>query len=158
MFYLTQKAQIIAADSMDVIAENTSRYIAETGQNADCIATILDAKKNLFYAAVFDRVDGIWQKCFDTQIVTADKLLKWLQENKKQNVGLLGEGLVYYAEKFDAPFTYFLDKSYWSATAGGLYRVGQRMAAEDQFADPYMLTPKYVREPDAIVKSLLQRN
>jgi len=69
MFYFTQKTQIVAADSMDVIAESASRYTAETGQSVDCITTILDAKKDLFYAAVFDRVDENWQKCFDTQIV-----------------------------------------------------------------------------------------
>jgi tRNA threonylcarbamoyladenosine biosynthesis protein TsaB len=157
MFYLAQKAQIIAADSMDVIAENASRYIADTGQIVDCIATILDAKKDLFYAAVFDRVDGIWQKCFDTKIITAEKLLEWLKTNKKQNVGLLGEGLVYYAKKFDTPFTHLLDKSYWSATAGGLYQVGHRMAADNQFADPFALTPKYIREPDAKVKQSTQK-
>lgn len=158
MFYFTQKAQIIAADSMAVIAERASRYTAETGQTVDCIATILDAKKDLFYAAVFDRVDGNWQKCFDTQIVTAEQLLKWLEANKKQNVGLLGEGLVYYAEKFNAPFTHLLDEPYWSATAAGLFRVGQRMAAEKQFADPFALTPKYIRGPDAAVKRPRQKS
>ncbi len=157
MFYFTQKAQIIAADTMAVIAESASRYTAETRQTVDCIATILDAKKDLFYAAVFDRVDGNWQKCFDTQIITAEKLLNWLETNKKKNVGLLGEGLVYYAEKFDAPFTHLLDESYWSATAAGLFRVGQRMAAEKQFADPFALTPKYIRGPDAVVKCPRQK-
>jgi tRNA threonylcarbamoyladenosine biosynthesis protein TsaB len=153
MFYFTQKAQIIAADSMDVIAESASRYIAETGQTVDCIATILDAKKDLFYAAVFDRVDGNWKKCFDTQIITAEGLLNWLEINKKKRVGLLGEGLVYYAEKFNAPFTHLLDESYWSATAAGLFRVGQRMAVEKLFADPFVLTPKYIRGPDAVKKT-----
>jgi len=150
MFYFTQKAQIVAADSMDVIAESASRYTADTGQTVDCIATILDAKKDLFYAAAFDRIDGNWQKCLDTQIITAEELLGWLETNKK-TVGLLGEGLVYYAEKFKAPFTHLLDEPYWSATAAGLFRVGQRMAAEKQFADPFTLTPKYIRGPDAIV-------
>ncbi len=152
MFYFTQKAQIIAADSMAVIAESASRYIVDTGQTVDCIATILDAKKDLFYAAVFDRVDGNWEKCLGTDIFTAEQLLDWLEINKKKNVGLLGEGLVYYAEKFNAPFTYLLDERYWSATAGGLFQVGQQMADEKQFADPFALTPKYIRGPDAAKK------
>ncbi len=158
MFYFTQKAQIIAADSMAVIAESASRYAADTGQTVDCIATILDAKKDLFYAAVFDRVDGNWQKCLDTDIFAAEQLLGWLETNKKKNVGLLGEGLVYYAEKFNAPFTHLLDESYWSATAAGLFQVGQRMAAEKQFADPFALTPKYIRGPDAAVKRPRQKS
>ena len=152
MFYFTQNSQIIAADSMDVIAENAPHYSADTGQFVDCIATILDAKKGLFYAAVFDQVDGIWKKCLDTQIITAEGLLEWLETNKKKDVGLLGEGLVYYGEKFESPFTHLLDKPYWSATAAGLFRVGYRMAAEKLFADPFALTPKYIRGPDAVKK------
>ena len=153
MLYFTQNAQIVAADSMDVIAESVSEYNGETGQSVDCIATILDAKKDLFYAAVFDQVDGNWKKCLDTQILTAEGLLGWLEANNKKTVGLLGEGLVYYATKFDAPFTHLLEKPYWSATAAGLFRVGCRMAAEKQFADPFTLTPRYIRGPDAVAKT-----
>ncbi len=153
MFNFTQKARIIAADSMDVIAENVRRYSADTGDSVDCIATILDAKKNFFYAAVFERIGGDWQKILDTQIITAEGLLDWLKTNKKDNVGLLGEGLVYYGDKFESPFTRLLDKAYWSATAGGLFRVGRRMAAEGQYADPFVLAPKYLRGPDAVKKT-----
>jgi len=158
MFYFTQRAQIIAADSMAVIAESASEYAADTGGTVDCIATILDAKKDLFYAAVFDRIDGHWQRCLDTDIFTAKQLLNWLEINKKKNVGLLGEGLVYYAEKFKAPFTHLLDESCWLATAAGLFQVGQRMTAEKQFADPLALTPKYIRGPDAAVKRPRQKS
>lgn len=152
MFYFTQKTQTVAADSMDVIAENATRYTIDTGHNSDCIATVLDAKKNLFYAAVFDRIDGQWKKCFDTQIVTAEQLLDWLETNGRRNVGVLGEGLLYYSEKFNAPFTHVLDAQYWSATAAGLFQVGRRMADNELFADPFALTPTYIREPDAVVK------
>jgi tRNA A37 threonylcarbamoyladenosine modification protein TsaB len=137
---------------MDIIAENASRQTNDIGQTVDCIATVIDAKKDLFYAAAFDRVDGNWRRCFDTQIVTAEKLLKWLQENKKQNVGMLGEGLVYYADKFDAPFTHLLDKSCWSAKASGLFRVGHNMASANKYTNPFTLTPKYIREADAVMK------
>ena len=153
MLYFTQNAQIVAADSMDVIAESVSQYSGEAGQSVDCIATILDAKKDLFYAAVFDRIDGNLKKCLDTQIITAEGLLGWLEANNKKTVGLLGEGLVYYATKFDAPFTHLLEKPYWSATAAGLFRVGCRMSAEKQFADPFALTPTYIRGPDAVAKT-----
>lgn len=152
LLYLTQKAQIVAADSMDVIAENAPRYTADTGQTVDCIATILDAKKDLFFAAVFEQVDGLYNKSLNTQMVTAEQLLDWLKASGKENVGLLGEGLTYYAEKFNAPFTHFLSESYWSATATGLFRVGRRMAVKNQFADPFALTPRYLREPDAVKK------
>ena len=152
MFYFTQNTQIVAADSMDVVAENASRYAADTDRTVDCIATILDAKKDLFYAAVYDRDDGNWKKSLDTQTITAESLLDWLETNNKKAVGLLGEGLVYYSEKFNSPFTFLIDEPYWSATATGLFRVCSRMAAANQFADPLALKPKYVGMPDAIAK------
>jgi tRNA threonylcarbamoyladenosine biosynthesis protein TsaB len=152
MFEFAQNMKIIAADSMDVLAESASRYLADTEKPVDCIATILDAKKGLFYAAVFDLVGGDWQKCLDTQAITAEELLGWLEASGKQRVGLLGEGLVYYAEKFNAPFTYILDEAYWSATAAGLYRVGRRMAEQGLFTEALALTPKYIRGPGAVKK------
>ncbi|MHC5156820.1 MAG: tRNA (adenosine(37)-N6)-threonylcarbamoyltransferase complex dimerization subunit type 1 TsaB [Planctomycetota bacterium] len=150
MLGFAQKAKIIAADTMDVIAENLSGYTQENKKIPDCICTVLDAKKDFFYAAVFDRVDGQWQKCFGTEIVTSEQLLGWLSENGRHNVGLLGEGLVYYSGKFVSPLTSLLDESCWSATAAGLFRVGRRMAAAGLFVDPLTLTPTYLRPPDAL--------
>jgi tRNA threonylcarbamoyladenosine biosynthesis protein TsaB len=151
MLSFAQSVKIVAADSMDVIAENINGH---NECKPDCIATILDAKKNLFFAAVFDRVGGQWQKCFDTRMMTAEELLEWLKKNDKHNVGLLGEGLVYYADKFKSPFTYVFDESLWSAKASALLQVGRRMAEKGLFTDPLTLTPNYLRRPDAVVKSV----
>ena len=153
MLGFAQKTKIIAADTMDVIAENISICTKNIEKNFDCICTILDAKKNFFYAGVFDQIDGQWQKCFGTEVVTAQQLLDWLEANGKQNVGLLGEGLVYYAKKFESPLTCLLDEAYWPATAAGLFRVGRRMAKAGSFIEPAALKPKYLRPPDAIVKA-----
>ena len=155
MLGFAQKTKIIAADTMDVIAENASKKIEKI---PDTICTVLDAKKNYFYAAVFDRVEGQWQKCFGTAIVTAEQMLNWLEENGKENVGLLGEGLVYYSGAFLSPLTFLLDESCWPATAGGLFRVGRRMAAAGLFADPLTLVPTYLRPPDAIVMRERRKN
>ena len=154
MLSLTHNAQIVAADTMDVLAENTDTSPNPDDSYPDCVATILDAKKNLFYAAVFDRVEEGWKQCFPTQTVTAEQLLSWLEAHHKKNVGLLGEGLVYYAEEFHSPFTTLLDRSLWSGRASSLFRVGQRMAAAGLFADPLTLKPKYLRQADAMVKKL----
>ena len=150
MLGFAQKARIIAAETMDVIAENIFINSQKNKKIPDCICTVLDAKKDLFYAAVFDRVENQWQKCFGTEMVTAEQMLNWLSENGKKNVGLLGEGLVYYSGNFVSPLTYLLDESCWSATAAGLFRVGRRMAQAGLFVDPLTLTPTYLRPPDAI--------
>lgn len=150
MLGFSQNTKIIAADTMDVIAENFSASSKNNPKKPDCICTVLDAKKNFFYAAVYDRVGKKWQKCFGTEIVTSEQLLDWLAENGKENVGLLGEGLVFYSESFMSPLTFLLDESCWPATAAGLFRVGQRMAAAGLYTDPLTLTPTYLRPPDAV--------
>lgn len=153
MFGFSQNTNIVAVDAMDVIAENACQHTNENGESLDCITTVLDAKKGLFYAAVFDHIEGHWKKTFGTEVISSDNLKKWLLDNKKNRVGLLGEGLVYYADRFEAPFTHLLDKTYWHATAAGLYSVGQRMAKKQMFTDPHDLAPKYLRQPDALVKA-----
>jgi tRNA threonylcarbamoyladenosine biosynthesis protein TsaB len=153
MFYFARHVQIIAADSMDVIAENAFDSIKTTGRQLDCIVTVLDAKKDFFYTAVFERTADHWEKRLGTDMTTAEYLLDWLAANNRHNVGVLGEGLVYYAGKFKSPRTHLLDESLWPATAAGLFRVGRRMAALNQFANPLTLTPLYIREPDAIEKA-----
>jgi len=150
MLGFAQQAKIIAADSMDVIAENISKCPKINGKELACICTILDAKKDFFYAGVFDRIGGRWHKCFGTEVVTSQQLLDWLADHGKQNVGLLGEGLVFYANKFVSSSTCLLDESFWSATAAGLYRVGRRMAKAGLYTDPASLMPIYLRRPDAV--------
>ncbi|MCI0499226.1 MAG: tRNA (adenosine(37)-N6)-threonylcarbamoyltransferase complex dimerization subunit type 1 TsaB [Planctomycetales bacterium] len=152
MLSFAQHVRVIAADSMDVIAENGLEYIQNTGRQLDCIVTVLDAKKDLFYAAVFDRVGDRWEKQLGTEMMRAEHILDWLAAHHRKNVGVLGEGLVYYAEKFKAPCTHLLDEAFWPATAAGLFRVGRRMAAMNQFADPPALIPSYIRKPDAVLK------
>jgi tRNA threonylcarbamoyladenosine biosynthesis protein TsaB len=153
MLYLAQQARIVAVDSTDVIAENAPDCADDDPTKpVDCVCTILDAKRNQFYASVFERRSTGWTKLFGTETLTAEALLERLGRLKEEKVYLLGEGLVYYADKFEAPFTAILDETYWVPTSGGLFRVGRRLAGRGQFADPMALTPFYIRQPDAIEK------
>ncbi len=149
MLNMAHKTRIIAADSMDVLAENATTY-NQTGGNADCVATVLDAKRNLFFAAVFEKHGTGWKKILNTELVSADELTNKIIDLKKDNVAFLGEGLVYYADKFKAPFSSILDQQYWPATASGLFRVGRKLASSGNFTNPATLTPFYVRRPEAV--------
>lgn len=152
MLYMTHGVEIVAADTLEVIAQNAVNVNTDSPEKTDAVAVILDAKKGFFYAAVFDLTENGTEVIYDTQIVTPEQLLDWVETNAKQHVGLLGEGLVYYAKQFESPSTFLMDDSLWSAKASGLMRVGHRMAAQGLFADPLTLTPKYLRQPDAAVK------
>lgn len=150
MLHFSLQVKIVTADSTDVIAENAPVFLDnDTEKPVDCVCTILDAKRNQFYASVFERQSDGWVKIFGTQAVTAEELLCYLEKSGKENVYFLGEGLVYYAQKFKSPFSVILDQKYWAANAGGLFRVGQKLVTQGKFADPYTLTPLYIRKPEA---------
>lgn len=150
MMDFAHQTQIVAVDSMDVLAENMALYNAESENPIDCVATILDAKRNLFFAGVFEREDDDWKKIIGTELIGAEALMGRLEKEKKGTVAFLGEGLVYYADQFKSPFSVILDEKYWPATASGLYRAGLKMARQGKFADPNTLAPFYVRRPEAV--------
>lgn len=149
MMHFAHNTQIIAVDTMDVLAENAIAYNNRPeNETIDCVTTILDAKRNLFYAGAFERTDDGWNRILSTSLLSADELMEQLKGRKE--VAFLGEGLQYYADKFESPFSVILDKQHWPATATGLYRVAQKMAASGDFADAKTLAPFYIRRPEAV--------
>jgi tRNA threonylcarbamoyladenosine biosynthesis protein TsaB len=142
---------IVAVDTLDALAENATDYIKKTNSSLSRIATILDAKQNRFFVSVYERQDYGWIKRLPSSLLHPDELLNIINKDNLP-VGLLGEGLSYYADKFSSPLTRLLDKNYWPATAGGVYAVGRRLAKQGQFADIYTLVPSYIRKPDAVEK------
>jgi tRNA A37 threonylcarbamoyladenosine modification protein TsaB len=115
------------------------------------IAVVLDAKKDYFYAAVYDRTPSGWHKTFNTDMVTAETLMQILCQ--KTQVFMLGESLVYHKTKFEAPFVRFLEDQWWQPKARNLIRLGRLKAQKNDFAEPATLTPVYIRKPDAVEKS-----
>ena len=155
MMNFAHNTRIIAADTMDVLSENAppERIHHNMGHDrpVDGLATILDAKRDLFYAGLFEPAeDGIWTRIGQTQLVTANDLMNQIKKAQKTNVAFLGEGLVYYADKFKSPVSTILDEKCWPATAEGLCKTAQKMAQKQQFADPNTLTPFYIRRPEAV--------
>ncbi len=150
MMNFTHQTKIVAADSMDVLVENASVYNKNSDQPVDCVTTILDAKRNQFYAAVFERQNDNWTKILPTQLISAEALLDWLRQSKQKKIAFLGEGLVYYANKFESPISMILDEQYWAANAAGLFAAGTKMAEQGHFADAKTLIPFYVRRPEAV--------
>lgn len=151
MFHFALKTPIVVLDSLDVIAENASNCIRQSGCPMDHIAVVLDAKKDCFFAAAYDRTPSGWHKSLPTSMMTAAELLDKVRHNTK--VSILGEGLLYHKRAFDAPFIHCLPSQYWPPQARNLFRLGQLKAQENAYADPVALTPFYIRPPDAAIKS-----
>ena len=179
--HLANAAKIVTANTLDVIAANATDYIKEKKTNitshsepSPChserseespekIATILDAKRDQFFIAVYKRntssesaeaeatSDGIWEKVFPDSLMTSSQFLTQFACDEKP-IWLLGDGLLYYKDKFKADSTRFLEQKYWSPRASKVLLLGWKKALANQFADPLTLTPNYLLRPDIKIK------
>ena len=168
--HLANAAKIVAVDTLDVIAanaidltiENTLRSSNHETQNTkhETIAAILDAKRGQFFIAVYQRTTnhepqttnhGIWKKIIPDSLMTAPQFLDRFA-CKEEPVWLLGEALVYCKDEFKAEGIRFLDKRYWTPRAEKVHLLGWKKAQQGQFADPFTLTPTYLRRPDVKLK------
>jgi tRNA threonylcarbamoyladenosine biosynthesis protein TsaB len=156
--HLANAAKIVAVDTLDVLAANATDYISDfacatpdkKGKKAEGlarIATILDAKRNQFFIAVYENEQGQWKKTIADCLMTARQFLEKFAGNS-QPIWLLGEGLVYYKDKFKADGICFLNEKYWKPRAEKVHLLGWQKALAGQFADPLTLQPTYLRKPD----------
>ncbi len=144
-------ARIVAVDTLDALLENAAGYCDKTGSDLQRLAAVLDAKQGRFFTAIYQRNGHTWEKIHPTTLVYPQQVLEIIHQDTIPT-GLLGEGLVYYADRFASPLTTVMDKSCWTASARHVYTVGQKMARMGQFSDMYSLVPAYVRKPDAVEK------
>lgn len=127
------------------------------------IATILDAKRGQFFIAVYKRntssesaeaeatSNEIWKKVFQDSLMTSSQFLAQFACDEKP-IWLLGDGLLYYKDKFKTDSTRFLEQKYWSPRASKVHLLGWKKALANQFADPLTLTPNYLLRPDIKIK------
>ena len=171
-FNLANNAKIVPVDTLDVIAANvTTENTPPTSSHEppassiEHIAVILDAKRSQFFIALYQRntsdkqpvpqvratSDGIWEKVFPDSIITAPQFLEQFA-SKEKPIWLLGEGLVYYRDKFKADGIRFLNERYWTPRAEKVHLLGWKLAVQGKFANPLTLQPTYLRKPDVKAK------
>jgi tRNA threonylcarbamoyl adenosine modification protein YeaZ len=145
------------------------------------IATIIDAKRGQFFIAVYKRLHentvsflrnlsstpiGEQEstshyplsairypliKIFPDSLMTASEFLDKFARDENP-IWLLGDGLLYYKDKFKADCTRFLEQKYWSPRASKVHLLGWKKALANQFEDPLTLTPNYLLRPDIKIK------
>jgi len=160
--YLANAARIVAVDTLDIVAANVVNLEGRSSAanhelpSADCdrIAAVLDAKRGQFFVAVYERIatgGETWKKVFPDSLVTIPQFLAQFA-GRQEPIRLLGDGLVYYRDKFQADGIRFFDEKLWSARACNVHLLGWEMALKEQFADPLALVPNYLRKPDVTLK------
>ncbi|MCP4261592.1 MAG: tRNA (adenosine(37)-N6)-threonylcarbamoyltransferase complex dimerization subunit type 1 TsaB [Planctomycetes bacterium] len=156
--HLANSANIIAVDTLDVIAANANDYTKESQKK---IAAILDAKRGQFFIAVYQRNyssslqtenNGIWTKIFPDSLMTASQFLMQFTQDE-QPIWLLGDGLLYHKDKFEADAVRFMDEKYWSPRASNVFILGYEKALAGKFENPLTLTPNYLLRPNIKIKT-----
>jgi len=182
--YLANGARIVAVDTLDVIAANVFDLapdcVVQNSTNRapvtrdDRVAAILDAKRNQFFIAVYEHTgderppllraqaypcggrgtsDAIWEKAVPDSLMTAAQFVERFARSDRPT-WLLGDGLLYYKDRFIAEGIRLLDERYWSPRASKVHLLGWQKALVGQFADPVTLQPNYLRRPDVRIKKI----
>ena len=167
---LAHSAKIVTVDTLDVVAANVINLIPEntlsttnhrlSAIDGERVAAVLDAQRNQFFIAVYERDQdnernaagrAIWKKVLPDCLMTTSQFLDRFA-CEAEPIWLLGDGLLYYKDKFQAGGVHFFDGKHWSPRAGKVLLLGRQMALKEQFADALTLTPNYLRKPDVTIK------
>lgn len=140
MMALAAQSKIVAVSTSEATAMNVD------DEKIKKIATIVDAKRGQFFVATFERKNGTWEKILPDCMMTAEQ---FKEKFDSEPIWLLGEGLLYYAKKFETNHIKILDKKYWSPRASNVFKIGAKLAMENKFSDPVSLVPFYLRKPEA---------
>ena len=170
IMHLAHSAKIVTVDTLDVVAANVINLIPENTLSdsnhklpaiqGEKVAAVLDAKRGQFFIAGYERVTDdeqnlagrvSWKKVLPDCLLTPSQFIDRFACDAKP-IWLLGDGLLYYKDKFQAGGVHFFHEKYWSPRAGKVLLLGRQMALKEQFADAVTLTPNYLRKPDVTVK------
>lgn len=156
MMALSKGIKIVAVRTTDALAANVETCIDEQKLEITRIGTIIDAKRNHFFTAVFEKNEDEWVKTMNDTLMKASEFVKKFTGGDEP-LWLLGEGLLYYKDKFAADGIKVLDEQYWATRASGIYKAGRKQAKNGDYTDPKALSPLYLRKTDA-EENLEKRN
>jgi tRNA threonylcarbamoyladenosine biosynthesis protein TsaB len=158
--HLANSARVVAVSALDVIAANlTDRPGGQPAETAFArAAAVLDAKRGQFFVAVYARltksghtthtIPGTqFQKNLDDCLMIPSQFIDRFADVNRP-IWLLGDGLLYHADKFKAQGINVLPQEYWSPRARMVHSLGWQRACANRFADPRTLTPTYLRRPE----------
>jgi len=133
-------ARVVPVPTVRVLAENAP---------SDCqhLIIVLDAKRDQIFTARFERSGNAWQ---EREPAHLDSLTAMLSRSPRP-VHLIGEGIPYH-RKFlpqDDPAIIVTPDDHWRPRAAAVAALGASLANAAQFADPFKLTPLYIRRPEA---------
>jgi len=128
----------VAVPSVEAVAENAA------GLAPEHLGVIMDAKEQTVYSAVFVRRQGRFVLTGPPRLVTVAEFV----HRAPSPMTLIGEGLWY--QPIEGQGLIQGPEDLWLPRAGGVWRVGRRMALAGQFCPIAELRPLYLRKPEAV--------
>jgi len=143
---LATGVKLVAVPSVRVLVENAP-------PEATNVIIVLDAKRDQIFTARFERKTDGWHEREPAKLDSLSSML----ERSPRPVYLLGEGIPYH-EKFipKQPDVIVASPETWKARASVVARIGSEMANHGEFADPFKLTPIYIRKAEAEEKAEME--
>jgi len=136
------------ATGVKLVAVPTVRVLVENAPaEARHVIIVLDAKREQIFTARFERTADGWT---EREPAKLDSLAAMFARAPRP-VHLLGEGLPHH-EKFvprDDPSIVTTPPESWRARAAAVATIGYPLARAGHVADPFTLTPIYIRRPEA---------
>lgn len=132
-------AKIVAVPTLRVLVENAV-------DSANNVVVVLDAKRDQIFTGRYQRNKNNWEEVETPRLDSLSQML----DRSPRPVHLLGEGIPFH-RKFvpeDSSIIVTTEES-WRARAGAVAKIGEAMAHSGQFVDPFVLTPIYIRKPEA---------
>ena len=135
------------ATGVKLVSVPTVRVLAGNAPpEAMHLIIVLDAKREQIFTARFERIGDAW---VEREPAHLDALTAMIERSPRP-VHLLGEGIPFH-EKFavkEAGVCIAPPES-WRARAGAVAKIGLELADAGEFVDPFLLTPIYIRKPEA---------
>jgi tRNA threonylcarbamoyladenosine biosynthesis protein TsaB len=163
--HLANGARIVSVDTLDAAASNVIDLIEQEDSAAfdpqlqempyERVAVIVDAKRGQFFVAAYERrgSGSSWTKILADCLMTSEQFLERFA-CQDIPVCLLGDGLLYYRDRFCAEGVSLFDEKYWSPQAAKVHLLGHQKALRAEFDDPLTLRPNYLRQPDVKIKKI----
>lgn len=138
--------RIVAVDTLQVVAESVTSKISP-GINR--LHVVSDAQREQLFVSDFRRADtGFWVASGPIDIVDCNQWMNSAADQASSEFAVLGPGLVKVAEDLPESVTR-LPEEMWTPRASSVAAIAQRLALDNQFADPFELEPFYLRKSSA---------
>ena len=148
---VTLAKSLALATNVKIIAVPTVRVLVENApSDASNVIIVLDAKRDQIFTARFSHLDDQW---IEEESAHVDSLVEMLKRSPRP-VHLLGEGMPFHRKFIPEEASIIeLPEETWRARASIVAKIGIEMARRGEFADPFKLTPVYIRKPEAEEKA-----